>query len=246
MPQSTEINYYYVAGAAEELPRYISPNLINTLSHSSTTNSSPRKKKSNHASSSATSSPRSRGRRPRSLLDSPELLSSVASDDASSSGSAPHICGICSAIFLRREHLYRHQRSHTNDRPHICPECDRSFTRSDNLRTHRRTVHGVDCGGYYGSSAYQVVASNYHGMSSDSQQRPRRILHKARSAYASIVYPPNYQPKDEKQFSQSKESNFFHEQSNDSSAFELVSKAVQEQAEKSAKGPFEGLSNNFE
>ncbi|KAH6975708.1 hypothetical protein EDB80DRAFT_740511 [Ilyonectria destructans] len=42
----------------------------------------------------------------------------------------------CGIVFRRREHLVRHERSHTKSRPFSCPQCGRAFSRSDVLKRH--------------------------------------------------------------------------------------------------------------
>lgn len=48
-------------------------------------------------------------------------------------------CSVCLKSYKRREHLQRHQRSHTADRPHQCPTCTKAFQRTDVLQRHVRT-----------------------------------------------------------------------------------------------------------
>ncbi|KAL4738366.1 hypothetical protein BDV11DRAFT_206021 [Aspergillus similis] len=51
-------------------------------------------------------------------------------------------CGICFKRYRRKEHLQRHNGSHTADRPHRCASCDSTFQRTDVLRRHLRTCPG--------------------------------------------------------------------------------------------------------
>ena len=44
-------------------------------------------------------------------------------------GTAPIRCTICGRTFARREHLRRHQKTHTKERPFQCSICDKSFSR---------------------------------------------------------------------------------------------------------------------
>ncbi|KAL7267697.1 hypothetical protein RUND412_009704 [Rhizina undulata] len=53
----------------------------------------------------------------------------------------PHICTTCNRSFARREHLTRHERSHTKEKPFECPECSRCFARRDLLLRHQQKVH---------------------------------------------------------------------------------------------------------
>lgn len=48
-------------------------------------------------------------------------------------------CSVCLKSYKRREHLQRHQRSHTADRPHQCPVCAKAFQRTDVLQRHLRS-----------------------------------------------------------------------------------------------------------
>ncbi|KAH8672466.1 hypothetical protein BGZ61DRAFT_459370 [Ilyonectria robusta] len=50
------------------------------------------------------------------------------------------LCQYCSKQFTRREHLRRHERTHTNERPFAC-NCGQSFTRKDLLARHTRLSH---------------------------------------------------------------------------------------------------------
>ncbi|KAH7139783.1 hypothetical protein B0J13DRAFT_478073 [Dactylonectria estremocensis] len=50
------------------------------------------------------------------------------------------LCRYCSKQFTRREHLRRHERTHTNERPFAC-DCGQSFTRKDLLARHARLSH---------------------------------------------------------------------------------------------------------
>ncbi|KAL4999813.1 hypothetical protein BDV10DRAFT_183961 [Aspergillus recurvatus] len=51
-------------------------------------------------------------------------------------------CRICFKRYRRREHLQRHNSSHTADRPHRCGSCDSTFQRTDVLKRHLRTCAG--------------------------------------------------------------------------------------------------------
>ncbi|KAH7120460.1 uracil phosphoribosyltransferase-domain-containing protein [Dactylonectria macrodidyma] len=50
------------------------------------------------------------------------------------------LCRYCNKQFTRREHLRRHERTHTNERPFAC-DCGQSFTRKDLLARHARLSH---------------------------------------------------------------------------------------------------------
>jgi hypothetical protein len=53
----------------------------------------------------------------------------------------PHVCGTCSSLFARTEHLKRHELSHTKEKPFECPECSRCFARRDLLQRHQQALH---------------------------------------------------------------------------------------------------------
>lgn len=55
----------------------------------------------------------------------------------------PHACIACSKLFVRREHLQRHVRTHTKEKPFQCPDCRRSFGRRDIMCRHRQKLHRV-------------------------------------------------------------------------------------------------------
>ncbi|KAK9462156.1 uncharacterized protein V1516DRAFT_673912 [Lipomyces oligophaga] len=48
-------------------------------------------------------------------------------------------CRHCSSTFKRKEHMTRHERSHTAERPFECSFCETAFTRKDLLVRHKRT-----------------------------------------------------------------------------------------------------------
>ncbi|KAK3324323.1 zinc finger protein ADR1 [Cercophora scortea] len=50
-------------------------------------------------------------------------------------------CHRCQRIFVRLEHLQRHERTHTQERPFQCNQCDSRFTRRDLLMRHKRLSH---------------------------------------------------------------------------------------------------------
>jgi hypothetical protein len=49
----------------------------------------------------------------------------------------------CGATFKRRQHMIRHQQSHSGNRQFVCTfhGCNKSFTRHDNLNAHERRCH---------------------------------------------------------------------------------------------------------
>lgn len=50
-------------------------------------------------------------------------------------------CHWCDSTFVRSDHLYRHERSHTKQRPFRCSICQRAFGRRDILLRHFSQVH---------------------------------------------------------------------------------------------------------
>ena len=52
-----------------------------------------------------------------------------------------HVCHRCGRSFARREHVERHERSHTKEQPFACTVCRQAFTRKDLLTRHRRLSH---------------------------------------------------------------------------------------------------------
>lgn len=55
-----------------------------------------------------------------------------------------HTCHRCGRSFARREHLVRHDRSHTKEQPYRCNECPKAFTRRDLLTRHNRLSHATE------------------------------------------------------------------------------------------------------
>lgn len=53
----------------------------------------------------------------------------------------PHVCLTCQRTFARREHLNRHELSHTKEKPFECNECSRCFSRRDLLLRHKQKLH---------------------------------------------------------------------------------------------------------
>ncbi|XP_038608646.1 zinc finger protein 500-like isoform X1 [Tachyglossus aculeatus] len=54
----------------------------------------------------------------------------------------PYECCQCGKSFYWREHLIRHQKTHTGERPYGCRECGKSFGRREHLIRHQRTHAG--------------------------------------------------------------------------------------------------------
>ena len=63
-----------------------------------------------------------------------------------------HQCALCFKTYKRREHLQRHNASHTADRRHSCHLCSSTFQRADVLKRHLRTCD-EKFNGYIGSAA---------------------------------------------------------------------------------------------
>ncbi|KAI0968305.1 hypothetical protein F4678DRAFT_197226 [Xylaria arbuscula] len=53
------------------------------------------------------------------------------------------LCRYCNHGFSRREHLQRHERSHTKEKPFRCLHCPKAFTRKDLLTRHLRLSHAT-------------------------------------------------------------------------------------------------------
>lgn len=47
----------------------------------------------------------------------------------------------CSASFVKRAHLRRHEMTHTQRRDFSCPGCNRAFSRNDSMARHLRRKH---------------------------------------------------------------------------------------------------------
>ncbi|ORY16996.1 hypothetical protein BCR34DRAFT_75745 [Clohesyomyces aquaticus] len=73
-------------------------------------------------------------------------------------------CDICHRQYHKKEHLQRHERTHTGDKPFACQVCGRNFARQDALNRHARVhapQHNVN--GNIGS-----ISSSAHGSGSGS------------------------------------------------------------------------------
>ncbi|OJJ08764.1 hypothetical protein ASPVEDRAFT_66629 [Aspergillus versicolor CBS 583.65] len=68
-------------------------------------------------------------------------VASPSNNDLASTPVKKYHCGQCSASFHRREHLQRHQRSHSQSKDFHCHVCDKRFSRRDTLQRHLAT-HG--------------------------------------------------------------------------------------------------------
>ncbi len=51
----------------------------------------------------------------------------------------------CSASFVKRAHLRRHEMTHTQQRDFTCPGCNRAFSRNDSMARHLRRKHPHLC-----------------------------------------------------------------------------------------------------
>lgn len=47
----------------------------------------------------------------------------------------------CTAAFVKRAHLRRHEMTHTQRRDFVCPGCSRAFSRNDSMARHLRRKH---------------------------------------------------------------------------------------------------------
>lgn len=57
-------------------------------------------------------------------------------------GARRFICGYCGAAFQQRGHLTKHTRTHTGERPYPCQVCQRRFTQKTHLVEHIRIHTG--------------------------------------------------------------------------------------------------------
>jgi hypothetical protein len=48
-------------------------------------------------------------------------------------------CPVCRKRYTKKEHLQRHERTHTGDKPFRCPTCERNFARGDVLTRHMKS-----------------------------------------------------------------------------------------------------------
>ncbi|KAG8327834.1 hypothetical protein J6590_009636 [Homalodisca vitripennis] len=48
----------------------------------------------------------------------------------------PWVCGVCGTGHARKEHLERHQVTHSDLRPYACPACPKTFKRNEHLSRH--------------------------------------------------------------------------------------------------------------
>lgn len=52
-------------------------------------------------------------------------------------------CTVCGKVFAKRDHLKRHELTHSDLRPHKCHICQSTFKRKDKLTAHVSSAHGV-------------------------------------------------------------------------------------------------------
>lgn len=53
-------------------------------------------------------------------------------------------CEFCSRLFIRKDHLKNHERTHTGERPFQCERCDKRFAKRFVMTRHLRNVHRVN------------------------------------------------------------------------------------------------------
>jgi len=49
-------------------------------------------------------------------------------------GERKHCCTTCGKLFLKSDHLKRHERTHTSERPFTCEKCGKGFRDKDHLK----------------------------------------------------------------------------------------------------------------
>lgn len=54
----------------------------------------------------------------------------------SHSNQRPYTCAACPKTFKRNEHLARHYIVHSGEKAHVCVECGKAFYRRDHLQKH--------------------------------------------------------------------------------------------------------------
>ena len=54
---------------------------------------------------------------------------SSTTETSFSIGRGPYHCEICGRSYSRRDHLARHNQTHTSQRPFVCSECGKGFAR---------------------------------------------------------------------------------------------------------------------
>jgi len=52
------------------------------------------------------------------------------------SGERKHCCTTCGKLFLKNDHLKRHERTHSSERPFACEQCGKTFRDKDHLKVH--------------------------------------------------------------------------------------------------------------
>ena len=66
-----------------------------------------------------------------------DQASGIAVPSVRSKGRRPILqCQFCAKTYRKREHLIRHERTHTGHRPYVCSKCDKAFARHDSLLRH--------------------------------------------------------------------------------------------------------------
>ena len=74
-------------------------------------------------------------------VPSQQSSSSSLSSSSSSSSSSQNVCGVCGAVFTRRDNLLVHERRHRGIYRYACQVCGRGFSVQRDLRMHVQRKH---------------------------------------------------------------------------------------------------------
>ncbi|KAH8812576.1 hypothetical protein F5884DRAFT_785840 [Xylogone sp. PMI_703] len=123
------------------------------------------------------------------------LSTDIAMITTSSGALKKYECRRCERRFSRREHLQRHERSHTKEKPFGCTICSQAFTRRDLLARHNRLNHTTP------ESEVQVLSPSPSQSSAtfipDLQRHDRDVAtsHNCATIIAPQIYAENNGPR---------------------------------------------------